>query len=84
MSSVRAVGEVLEGIQHAKAGPTAFCANFFPVQARLRAWVAHGELLSAAREGVTFFLRKDRDFWHLCLCAASPMPCKEKGRHLRN
>jgi hypothetical protein len=73
ISQVHTVDGVLEGMQHAKAGATDFCTNFFPVQARLQAWVAHGELWTAARESVTFFLRKDRDFWRFYFCAADPM-----------
>jgi GNAT superfamily N-acetyltransferase len=72
MSLVQTVGEVLEGIQNAKAGASDFRTNFFPVQAKLQAWIAHGELLSVAREGVSFFFRKDRDFWHFFFCTASP------------
>jgi hypothetical protein len=72
MSPVRSAGEVLEAIQKVKAGATAFCTNFFPVQSKLESWVARDELTTEARDGVTFFLRKDRDFAHLYFCAASP------------
>jgi hypothetical protein len=72
MSPVRTAGEVLEAIQKVKAGATAFCTNFFPVQSKLESWVAHGELIAEVRDGVTFFLRKDRDFAHLYFCAANP------------
>ena len=72
MSPVRSAGEVLEAIQKVKAGATAFCTNFFPVQSKLESWVAHDELTTEARDSVTFFLRKDRDFAHLYFCAASP------------
>jgi GNAT superfamily N-acetyltransferase len=72
MSPVRTAVEVLEAIQKVKAGATAFCTNFFPVQSKLESWVARGELTAEARDGVTFFLRKDRDFSHLYFCAANP------------
>src|SRR5713101_2627382 len=72
MSPVRSAGEVLEAIQKVKAGATAFCTNFFPVQSKLESWLEHDELTAEARDGVTFFLRKDRDFAHLYFCAASP------------
>jgi hypothetical protein len=72
MRPVRSSAEVLEAIQKVKAGATAFCTNFFPVQSKLESWVAHEELATQARDGVTFFLRKDRDFAHLYFCAASP------------
>jgi GNAT superfamily N-acetyltransferase len=79
MSPLRTAGEALEAIQKVKAGATAFCTNFFPVQSKLESWVAHGELMSETRDGVTFFLRKDRDFWHLYFCAANP---SDFGREL--
>jgi ribosomal protein S18 acetylase RimI-like enzyme len=72
MSPVRTASEVLEAIQKVKAGATAFCTNFFPVQSKLESWVAHGELDAEARDGVAFFLRKDRDFAHLYFCAVNP------------
>jgi hypothetical protein len=71
MSPVRTAGEVLEAIQKVKAGATDFCTNFFPVQSKLQSWIAHEELMTQARNGVTFFLRKDRDFAHLYFCAAN-------------
>jgi GNAT superfamily N-acetyltransferase len=73
MSPVRSAGEVLESIQKVKAGATAFCTNFFPVQSKLESWVAHGELMAERRDGAAFFLRKDRDFAHLYFCAANPL-----------
>lgn len=79
MSPVQTAGEVLEAIQKVKAGATAFCTNFFPVQSRLECWVAHRELIAELRDGVAFFLRKDRDFAHLYFCAANPAAC---GREL--
>jgi ribosomal protein S18 acetylase RimI-like enzyme len=71
MDPVRSAGEVLEAIQKVKASATAFCTNFFPVQSRLDSWVAHKELMVEAHNGVTFFLRKDRDFAHLYFSAAN-------------
>ncbi|MGO9008543.1 MAG: N-acetyltransferase family protein [Bryobacteraceae bacterium] len=62
----------MEGIQGAKAGAAGYCTNFFPVRGKLQTWISHGELLSNVREGATFFLRKERDFWRLYFCAASP------------
>ena len=72
MSPVQSAGEVLEAIQKVKAGATAFCTNFFPVQSRLESWVAHRELMAELRDCAAFFLRKDRDFAHLYFCAANP------------
>ena len=69
MTAVRSASEVLEAIQKVKAGSAGFCTNFFPVQAKVESWVAHHELTIQAFEGVTFFLRKDRDFAHLYFCA---------------
>lgn len=72
MTPVRTASEVPEAIQEVKTGATAFCTNFFPVQARLESWVAHAELFSETQNGATFFFRKDRDFAHLYFCAQSP------------
>lgn len=72
MSPVQTVGEVLDGIQCAKTGASDFRTNLFVPQAKLQAWIDHGELFRENREGATFFLRKDRDFWHLYFCAACP------------
>jgi len=80
MSPVRTAGEVLEAIQKIKAGATAFSTNFFPVQSKLDSWIAHEELTMEERDGVTFFLRKDRDFAHLYFSAANPPAL---GRELR-
>lgn len=82
MSPVRSAGEVLDAIQKIKAGATAFCTNFFPVQSKLESWVAHNELTTEPRDGVTFFLRKDRDFAHLYFCAASPAAFGREVRQL--
>jgi hypothetical protein len=82
MSPVRTAGEVLEAIQKIKAGATAFCTNFFPVKSKLESWVAHRELMAETRDGVTFFLRKDRDFSHLYFCAANPSVFARELGHL--
>jgi len=71
MHRIAAVTEVFDAIQAAKAGATAFCTNFFPIQAKLEGWISHNELCLYRRDGVTFFARKDRDFWHLYYCAAN-------------
>src|SRR5689334_19475030 len=71
MSAVRTAAEVLEANQKVKAGATAFGSNFVRVQSKLENWVAHNELVVETRDGVTFFLRKDRDFSHLYFCAAN-------------
>jgi len=73
MNPVGTAGEVLETIQKVKAGATAFCTNFFPVQSKLEGWIAHEELMAEQRDGTAFFLRKDRDFAHLYFCAANPL-----------
>jgi hypothetical protein len=71
MRPVCTVDEVFQGIQSAKSGAVDFRTNFFPVRERLHLWIAHGELASVDCQGVTFFFRKDRDFWHFYFCATS-------------
>ncbi len=71
MSPICTVTEVFDAIQQAKAEASAFCANFFPGQQKLEGWIAHNELFAEFRDGVVFFFRKDRDFWHLYFCASN-------------
>jgi hypothetical protein len=82
MRPVQTVSDVFAAIQSAKAGAAEFCTNFFPVQATLQEWIAHGELLSSVHDGASFFLRRDRDFWHLYFCAASPAALRREGTQL--
>ena len=70
MSPVTASTQVFDVIQKAKTGASAFCTNFFPVQAKLDGWIKHGELFTESREGAAFFYRKEQDFWHWYFCAA--------------
>jgi ribosomal protein S18 acetylase RimI-like enzyme len=72
MSPVPTVSHVLDAIQQAKAGATAFCTNFFPAQPRLQAWIDHHELFALIRDRAAFFFRKERDFFHFYFAAASP------------
>lgn len=78
MIPVKTVAQVFDEIQRAKAGATAFCTNFFPVQSRLQGWIDHGELSGEIRGGVAFFLRQDRGLWHLHFCAPN-LPALEQG-----
>ena len=69
MAPVTTVSQVFAAIQGAKAGASAFCTNFFPAQGKLQGWVDRAELLGQFQDRSAFFLRKDRDFWHLYFCA---------------
>lgn len=71
MRPVTTVTQVFDAIQGAKAGGSAFCTNFFPAQGKVQGWIDHGELLGELRGQSAFFLRKDRDFWHLFFCASN-------------
>lgn len=64
--------QVWSAIEKVKAGASAFCTNFFPSQSKLESWIARRELSAAEEGGLALFLRRDRDFWHLFFCAASP------------
>ena len=70
MSPVTSVATVLEAIQRVKAGAGAFRTNFFATEAKLQAWVDHGELFGEFHDQAALFRRKDRDFWHLYFCAS--------------
>jgi hypothetical protein len=89
MGPIKATAQVFDAIQGAKAGASAFCTNFFPAPGKLQGWIDHGELLGERRGRSAFFLRRDRDFWHLCFCAAdvatlqreiTALPCLRKER----
>jgi len=71
MNPIHRISEVWDAVQGAKARATDLHTNFFPVQAKLQDWIDHGELLGEPRGDAAFFLRKDRDFWHLYFCAAN-------------
>ena len=89
MSPITATSQVFDAIQGAKAGASAFCTNFFPVQGKLQGWIDRGELLGELRDRSAFFLRKDRDFRHLFFCATdvatlereiTALPCLKTDR----
>ena len=70
MGPITATAQVFDAIRRAKAGAATFCTNFFPAPGKLQGWIDHGELLGELQERSAFFLRKDRDLWHLFFCAA--------------
>jgi ribosomal protein S18 acetylase RimI-like enzyme len=72
MSPVATAAQVFEAIQRAKTGAADFNTNFFPVEKRLQEWIARKELAWEMKAGTAFFLRRDRDFWHLYYAAPTP------------
>jgi len=82
MTPIHTVAQVFDAIQQAKAGASAFTTNFFPAERRLQGWIAHGELLGEFSDGVTFFLRRDRDFWRFYFCAASVTALEQEAAKL--
>jgi ribosomal protein S18 acetylase RimI-like enzyme len=82
MVFVSSLQEVFEGIHNAKSGASDFRSNFFPSEPKLLAWIEHCELLSIAREGVTFFLRKNRNLLQLFFCAADLAVLREQAAQL--
>ena len=70
MTPIQTPGQVFDAVQRAKAGATAFCTNFFPVESKLRGWIDHGEMFVELRDRAAFFFRKDRDFLRFYFCAA--------------
>ena len=71
MHLVEAISEVGDAVNQAKAGSAGYCSNFFASPQKLQSWISHSELFCDQHDGATFFLRKDRDFWHLYFCAAN-------------
>lgn len=78
MKPIRTVEEVFDAIQKARANAPAFCTNFFPVKEKLQGSIDRGELTGQTGEGTAFFLRQDRDFWHLHFSASS-LPALQSG-----
>jgi GNAT superfamily N-acetyltransferase len=78
MSSLQTPAQVFDAIQQAKAGATAFCTNYFPVESKLQEWITHGELFAERLSGAAFFLRKDRDFHRFYFCAANEAVLEER------
>jgi ribosomal protein S18 acetylase RimI-like enzyme len=72
MLLIESACEVAETISRAKADAPAYCSNFFPAPRKIQDWITHGELFYEQSDGAALLLRKDRDFWHLYFCAASP------------
>ncbi len=64
--------QVAGAVQQVKAGAPGFCTNFFPADGRLKAWIDRGELALETHPGCAFFLRRDRDFYHLYFSASDP------------
>jgi hypothetical protein len=83
MTPVLSVTEVLEGMQRAKARASNYSTNFFPTEKRLQEWVARGELQQSGSGEVVFYLRRDRDFWHLYHCAGNAAALEERLGSLR-
>ena len=78
MKPIHTVDDVFNAIQQAKANAPAFRTNFFPVKEKLQGSIDRGELTGQTGEGTAFFLRRDRDFWHLYFSAAS-VPALQSG-----
>jgi len=77
MISFRSAAEVFAAIQPVKAGATDFCTNFFPDKKKLEEWVERNEMSGESRAGALFLFRRDRDFFRLFFCAASPAALRE-------
>ncbi len=60
-------------VNSTKVDGTSYRTNFFPAPQKLHGWISHGELFCERKEGAALFLRKDRGFWRLYFCAASPV-----------
>jgi hypothetical protein len=68
---------VFAAIQTVKAGAAHFHTNFFPAGQKLQDWVERNELHGESCPGALFLFRRDRDFWHLYFCAASPAALRD-------
>ena len=78
MNLVQSAGAVLEAIQQIKGTAGAsFCTNFFPVRAKLDAWISREEFFEERGPQVVCFFRKDRNFLHLYFAAESPAALAE-------
>ena len=69
MLPISTTQSVYGAIAQVKAGAGAFCTNFYPTPPKLEGWIARKELWMARSEETVFFIRLERDFWHLHFCA---------------
>ncbi|MGA2281539.1 MAG: GNAT family N-acetyltransferase [Verrucomicrobiota bacterium] len=77
MTPFRTVTEVFAAIQTVKAGAANFYTNFFPAGQKLQDWIERNELHGESCPGALFLFRRDRDFWRLYFCAASPAALRD-------
>lgn len=84
MQPVDTVNQVFTAIQQVKSNAAAFCTNFFPVPQKLQSWIDHGELFCEHHSEVTFFFRKDRDFWRIYFCATNAGKLKQELMDVRD
>ena len=70
MRPVHTPQQVFDGILRAKTGAQ-FCTNFYPARQKLETWIAREALYFQHCGESLFFLRKERDFWHLHYCSPS-------------
>lgn len=71
MDPMMTISQVLGAVDKVREQAPAYCTNFFPLERKLQGWIDHGELFGDLHDQAAFFLRKDRDFWHLYYCAAN-------------
>lgn len=72
MAPLTRLNDVLEAVQRARRNAPDFCTNFFPAEPLLRLWIQQGDLRARSEAGCAFFLRRDRDFFHLYFAAPEP------------
>ena len=69
MTPVQTTQAVYDAIAQVKAEANGFCTNFYPTPIKLEGWIARKELWMVRRKATVFFLRREREFWHLHFCA---------------
>jgi ribosomal protein S18 acetylase RimI-like enzyme len=85
MTPINRASQVFDAIQAVKSAAPAFCTNFFPTERKVQSWIEHSELTGEdVRDGTALFFRRDRDFWHLYFCAASPSALKQELASLKD
>jgi len=86
MTQIHTVTEVFDAIRVVKAGTPRLITNFFPDQNKLQTWIHCGRLVGTTADGIAYFLRRDRDFWHFYYCAESEQALRDgllKVTHLQ-
>lgn len=70
MELIDTISYVFDAVERTKATAADFRTNLLLDRRKLEPWIERQDMLAETCDGCAFFLRKDRDFFHLYFCAA--------------